>query len=239
VAGVEGARRARGTVVIIDVLRAFTVSSYALSEGAVDCLLVGTIGEALELQRAIPGSLVSAEVDGLPVPGVPISNSPSQVLQAELAGRTLVQRTSAGTQCALAAAASADYMLVAALTVAAATVRHLLWLRANEVTLVASGASDGHLEDRACADYLEALLTGAEVRLEDLLGPLRVSERFRQIAAGEVPGFPPHDLQLALSYADRFDFAMEAEPWRGSEAAAEPPPLRVRRVQLPAAAPPP
>ncbi len=47
--GIEGARRARGTVVVIDVLRSFTVSAYALAGGARECRLVKTVAEARAL----------------------------------------------------------------------------------------------------------------------------------------------------------------------------------------------
>ena len=62
--GLEGARHATGLVVVIDVLRAFTVSACALSSGARECRLVGTVEEALALQERIPGSAVSAEKIG-------------------------------------------------------------------------------------------------------------------------------------------------------------------------------
>ena len=50
--GLEGARHARGVVVVIDVLRSFTVSAYALEGGARECLLVSTVQEARRLMRA-------------------------------------------------------------------------------------------------------------------------------------------------------------------------------------------
>ncbi|TMF02894.1 MAG: 2-phosphosulfolactate phosphatase, partial [Chloroflexi bacterium] len=62
-----------GVVVVIDVLRAFTVSAYALAGGARECLLVGTVDEARALAAATPGAIISAEVDTLPVAGIPIS----------------------------------------------------------------------------------------------------------------------------------------------------------------------
>ena len=63
--GVEGARHARGTVVVIDVLRSFTVSAYALAGGARECRLVRTVAEARALAAATPGSVVCAEEDAL------------------------------------------------------------------------------------------------------------------------------------------------------------------------------
>jgi 2-phosphosulfolactate phosphatase len=204
--GLEGARAARGTVVVIDVLRAFTVSAYALAEGATECRLVGEVPEALELAARLPGAVVSAEVEGLPVPGIPISNSPTMVRSAGLRGRILVQRTSSGTQCMLAAV-GADRRLAASLVVSAATARALRAAAPALVTLVDSGADRGHPEDQACARYLEALLCERPVDLEFLLQPLRRSERYRELLSGRWPGFPASDLQLALE-ADRFGFSM-------------------------------
>ncbi len=203
-AGVDGARRALGVVVIIDVLRAFTVSAYALARGARECRLTTEVDEALRLAAQIPGSLISAEVDGLPIAGIPISNSPTQITQTDLEGITLIQRTSAGTQC-VGAAVEADRVLAASLVVAAATARHVAALGAGTVTLVASRPD--HAEDPACAAYLEALLEGGHPDPARLLRPLRRTKRYRGLAAGETPGFPPTDLGLCL-VADRFDFAM-------------------------------
>src|SRR3989442_15818115 len=118
--GIEGARKARGTVVVIDVLRSFTVSAYALAGGARECRLVPTIAEAHVLHAATPGSLLSAEEAALPVPDIPISNSPTQIRAADLKGRILIQRSSAGTT-VMAAAENADDLLAAALASARAT----------------------------------------------------------------------------------------------------------------------
>lgn len=204
--GLEGARSARGTVVVIDVLRAFTVSAYALAGGAPECRLVGEVSEALALAGRLPGAVLSAEVEGLPVPGIEISNSPTMVQLSDLEGRVLVQRSSSGTQCMLAVA-GAERLFAASLVVVAATAKAVRAARPALVTLVASGADRGHPEDRACADYLEAILCGRRPDLQALLEPLRASERYQVFQSGRWPGFPPSDLALALT-ADRFDFSM-------------------------------
>ena len=51
VEGVDGARQARGVVVVIDVMRAFTTAAYAFGAGVVEIDLVTTVEEAL----ALPG----------------------------------------------------------------------------------------------------------------------------------------------------------------------------------------
>jgi 2-phosphosulfolactate phosphatase len=203
--GVDGARRARGTVVVIDVLRAFTVSAYALAGGASECLLVATVAEARALQAKMPGSLICAEEEALPVPGIPISNSPTQIRATGLKDRVLIQRSSAGTT-VISAVESAEELYAASLVVARATVEACLSRRPKTLTLVASA---DHPEDHACATYMEGLMRGEEPDIDLLLQPVRESERFQRAARGGWPGFPPSDLDLALA-PDRFDFAMPA-----------------------------
>jgi 2-phosphosulfolactate phosphatase len=217
-AGVSGARAASGVVVVIDVLRAFTVSAYALAGGATEVVYVADLERARAVAADIPGAVLCAEVDGLPVEGVPISNSPTMIAAADLAGRVLVQRSSAGVQ-SLAAATGATRLFAASLVVAAATAGRVLELEPEVVTLVESRPD--HPEDAACAAYLAALLQGRRPDLDELLGPLRASARYAELAAGGWPGFPATDLDLALAL-DRFDFALPVE--RGADGL-----LRVRR----------
>ena len=203
--GVDGARSAVGVVVVIDVLRAFTLSAYALAGGARECLLVGTVDEARAVAAATPGAVISAEVDTLPVEGIPISNSPTQIVEAEVRGRAVVQRTSAGTQ-AIRAVANAEAMYASSLVVARATAQACLLRRPQTVTLVASGDFP---EDHACARYIEALMRGENEDVSRLLEALISSDRYEKFARGDWPGFPKSDLDLALA-TDRFDFAMRA-----------------------------
>jgi 2-phosphosulfolactate phosphatase len=201
--GIDGARHARGTVVVIDVLRSFTVSAYALAGGARECLLVTTVAQARALAARIPGSLLSAEEGALPVEGIPISNSPTQIASAELRGRALIQRSSAGTQ-VTAAVQTEEGMFAASLVVASATVQACLLRRPATLTLIASA---DHPEDHACARYMAGLARGERPDIEQLLEPLRESERYARVSAGGWPGFPATDIELSLA-TDRFDFAM-------------------------------
>jgi 2-phosphosulfolactate phosphatase len=203
--GVDGARQARGVVVVIDVLRSFTVSAYALAGGARECLLVSTTAAARALHDKIPGSLICAEEDALPVPGIPISNSPTQIQAADVKGRVLVQRSSAGTT-VISAVETADELYAASLVVAKATAIACLSNQPQTVTLVASA---DHPEDHACSLYIEGLLRGEELDVDHLLQPLRDSDRFAKVVSGAWPGFPRTDLELSM-VPNRFDFAMPA-----------------------------
>src|SRR5438128_12583657 len=199
--GIEGAREARGTVVVIDVLRSFTVSAYALAGGARECRLVKTVAEARALAARIPGAVVCAEEDALPVEGIAISNSPTKIQETDLEDRILIQRSTAGTQ--VAAAVENGDMWAASLVVARSTVQACLLRKPETLTLIASA---DHPEDHACAAYMEAIVREEEPDLERLLQPLRESDRFRRAMSGKWPGCPATDLELALP-ADRLDFA--------------------------------
>ncbi len=201
--GVDGARAATGTVIVVDVLRSFTLSAYALAGGARECLLVRTVGEALELAASIPAAIVSAEENTRPVPGIAISNSPTQINGQDLRGRTLVQRSSAGTQ-AVCAIEHASSIYAASLVVARATAQACLLRRPSTVTLVASADFP---EDHACCSYIESFLRDEPPDLAKLLHPLFSSRRYREFASNTWPGFPKTDLDLSLQ-SDRFEFAM-------------------------------
>ncbi len=202
VTGLQGAEEARGTVVVIDVLRSFTVSAYALAGGARECRLVPTTAEARALAAALPDAVLCAEEGALPIEGIAISNSPTQIRDLDMRDRVLVQRSSAGTP--VVAAVRSDDIFAASLVVARATVQACLLSRPEVVTLIASA---DHPEDHACANYMEGLLLGEERDLDRLLEPLRTTERYRKVTAGAWPGFPPTDIELALA-ANRFSFAM-------------------------------
>jgi 2-phosphosulfolactate phosphatase len=169
---------------------------------------VATVEEARALAERL-GGVVSAEIEGLPVEGIAISNSPTMVRDADLRGRPLVQRSTSGVQ-SVVNATLANRLLAGSLVVASATARAILAAAPETVTLVATGTDRGHPEDRACAEYLAGLLGGGRPDLEELLAPLYRSERYRGLTEGGWPGFPASDLELALD-VDRFEFAMLVE----------------------------
>ncbi|MEP7188460.1 MAG: 2-phosphosulfolactate phosphatase, partial [Roseiflexaceae bacterium] len=129
---------ATGVVVAIDVIRAFTTAAFALATGARDIVPVGTVEQALELRTRFPDALLIGEVGGYPIDGFDFGNSPSAFLGQDLAGRRLIQRTSAGTQ-GLVLSLKAETLFAGSLVCAAATARALARSRPAAVTLVATG----------------------------------------------------------------------------------------------------
>ena len=196
------------TVVVIDVCRAFTTAAFALAGGVQRLYLVGTVEEGFNLREAIPGSLLAGEVNGLPVPGFDLWNSPAQFTGSNLAGKTLILRTSAGTQ-GVIRYQRAKALFAAGFATARATVRAVRLSHPEQVTFVVTGVKPGDAgsEDIACADYMQALLVEKQVAVEPYLrasrkwNPGRITQDAALLADLE------RDLALCLQ-ADRFNFAM-------------------------------
>jgi 2-phosphosulfolactate phosphatase len=199
---------ATGVVVAIDVIRAFTTAAFALAAGARDIVPVGTVEEALALRARFPGALLMGEVGGYPIDGFDYGNSPSALLGQDLAGRRIIQRTSAGTQ-GLVLSLKAETLFAGSLVCAAATARAIARCAPGSVTLVVTGAFPGRDgdEDIACADYLAALLHGESLDRAALVRRVRDSDAGRLFANPDDPVFPASDLDLCTD-VDRFDFAL-------------------------------
>ncbi len=154
---------AAGVVVAVDVCRAFTTAAYAFGAGAERILLADTAADALALRDRFPGALAMGEVDGLPVAGFDLWNAPSVLVDQDLRGKVLVQRTSAGTQ-GVVRATGAEHLFAGSFAVAGATARAIQKRAPRSVTFVITGAEPEDarfgIEDRACAEYMAALLRG-------------------------------------------------------------------------------
>lgn len=207
-ADLETCAAARGVVVAIDVLRAYTTAAYALAAGAGRLVLVSGVDEALALRRELPGALAMGEVDGIMPPGFDLGNSPAAIGDADVHGRTLVFRSTAGTQAAVRAADAAA-LFGASFVCAGATARAICALEPRRVTLVNTGYQPGCPadDDAACADYLAALLRGEKPDAAPFLLRARRSVAAQKFIDPVQPDFSPDDLELSLQ-VDRFDFAL-------------------------------
>lgn len=200
---------ASDTVVVIDVLRSFTSAAVMLARGAQAIYPVERIADATALFRQLDNVVsIGAVGGGDPVPGFDFGNSPSLLMQAELAGKQAVMTTAAGVR-GLQRFRHARQLYATSLVCAAATAEAIRAAGAGEVCFVITGEwvdRDGD-EDIACADYIEALLRGLPVAPEAFVQRVRQSDFGQRFTAGTWPNLPLADLDLAAR-ADIFDFAM-------------------------------
>jgi 2-phosphosulfolactate phosphatase len=205
---VEGARKARGVAVVIDVFRAFSVACYACARGAKRIIPVAEVDTALSLRREHPEYLVIGERGGKKVEGFDLGNSPTEISEADVRGRTLVQTTSAGTQ-GLTHATNADVVLTGSLVNAAAICRYIESLTPAHVSLVRMGkaAKERSAEDDLCAELLRARLGGSHHDVSDVRGRLRDSPAAKVFFDPQATWAPQADFDLCTD-VDRFGFVL-------------------------------
>lgn len=202
------AELAGGTVVVIDVLRAFTTAAFAFAQGVSKILPVSTVEEALALSAKMGGTQIMGEVNGFQPEAFHFSNSPGALQGQELRDKLLIQRTSAGTQ-GLVRAVRAESLFAASFVVAGATARALLQSQPERVSFVITGISEGRDgdEDLACAEYIAELLRGKDPDPEPYLARVSTSTVGREFASGSLGYLLQDDIRLCLDL-DRFGFAM-------------------------------
>jgi 2-phosphosulfolactate phosphatase len=143
--------------------------------------------------------------------GFHLSNSPVEAFTADLDGRPLVQRTSAGVQGVLAAR-HADRLFAASLVVASATAAAVEAAGLGPPTYVITGRfEDGSSEgedDLLAAALIERARTGTPLDAEATATALAATpEAARTLAVGD-GHVHPDDIAYAAA-VDRFAFAME------------------------------
>ncbi|WP_329595225.1 2-phosphosulfolactate phosphatase [Streptomyces sp. NBC_01005] len=192
--------------VVVDVMRAFTVAAWAFSQGAEKVVLAESLDEALVLKARHPDWV--AIKDGPSAPGFDTVNSPGLLRSIDLDGRTVVQKTTAGTVGALAVK-EASLVLCASFVVAEATARLLRIRECDGVTFVITGEDGRADEDLACAQYIARRATEAETDATEFLHRAGESRAAAELAQGVRQGVHPDDVALCLEL-DRFPFAMVA-----------------------------
>ena len=205
----EGARNARGVVVIIDVFRAFTTAAVAFQRGATKIALVAEVEEALALRAQGVGEICMGEVDGIRPDGFDLGNSPYEMTQADVAGKTLIQSTRAGTV-GMSAAVNADSIYAGSLAIAKATTDAILRDAPELVTIVAMGAEARvHAdEDEQCALYMRNLLQGRQPDRDAVRALILAGAEAQKYADPQQPQFHPQDRDMALRI-DSVPFAVK------------------------------
>ncbi|WP_323182633.1 2-phosphosulfolactate phosphatase [Streptomyces sp. NBC_00094] len=204
--GITQLVEAPSVAVVVDVMRAFTVAAWAFARGAERIVLAESLDEALALKARHPDWV--ALKDGPAAPGFDLVNSPGLLRSADLGGRTVVQKTTAGTVGALAVK-EASLVLCAGFVVAEATARLLRTSGSDGVTFVVTGEDGQADEDLACAHYIARRATEDGTDAAEFVRRAAESRAAAELAQGVRQGVHPDDVALCLE-VDRFPFAMVA-----------------------------
>ena len=162
------------TAVVIDVLRATSVITTALENGAREVIPVKTVDEAQNLyaQCDTAKTLRGGERNALKIEGFDLSNSPLEYKKKVVEGKSLILTTTNGTN-AINNIIGADEVVLACFRNGAAVVEHIVGLSHRgscDIAIVCAGTeSHFSLDDGLCAGMIiELLKQRTEVETDDL-----------------------------------------------------------------------
>lgn len=151
-------------VFVIDILRATTAMCAALSNGARAIIPVSSTEEALRLAQTIASDdvLLAGERKCARIPGFHLGNSPLEMTERAVRGKTLVVTTSNGTKALLACQGAGSVYPTAAANLSLAAERGREALGSNQdILIVCAGRNGGFaLDDAYCAGRLAAAILG-------------------------------------------------------------------------------
>jgi len=208
---VEGAKKAKGVAVIIDVFRAFTTACYAYDSGAERFIATSSPERAFNLRKNYRHSVLTGERDEKKIEGFDFGNSPTEIIKSDLQGMTVIQTTTAGTT-GLVNAEEADIVVTASIVNAGAVIRYLKAIDPPHVSLVAMGyrATLSASEDLLCAEMIKAGLGNNPIDFQSAINDLRHGAGKRFFDPANINFSPPTDFFLC-TMKDRFDFILKAE----------------------------
>jgi len=210
---IDGAKKATGTTVVIDVFRAFSVEAYCFFMGVEKIIPVGDVKLAYELKEKNPDYVLIGERHGKILPGFDCGNSPSDLVKLDLMDKTVIHTTSAGTQ-GIANAVNADVILGGSLVNAKATAEYIQKSGAENVSLVCMGleAQSETEEDNLCAYYIKNLLEKKDINIDDEIENLKYTSGAKFFDKEQNDVFPTGDFFMCTEL-DKFDFAVEYQIW--------------------------
>jgi 2-phosphosulfolactate phosphatase len=208
---IEGARKAEGLAVVIDVFRAFTTAAHVMANGAKRILPVGTVEEAFELRKLHPEWVLIGEEEGKKVEGFDYGNSPYDISVINFSGKTIVQRTGAGTQ-GVVNARKADTILLGSFVMAGAIIKYIQKNRPDIVSMIAMGdrGVSPNIEDESCAEYIVEGLRGHSPNYGEIKRRISKDPSGRKFFDSARLWFRENDFHLALEL-DRFNFVLLVE----------------------------
>jgi len=207
----DGAKAARGLTVIIDVFRAFSTACYAFEGGIVKSYPVGDIEIAYQLKKKNPDYILVGERNEKKPPGFDFGNSPSQLLNGKLVGKTMVHSTSSGTQ-GIANATNADEIITGSFVNAGAIIRYIQQKKPKTVSLVCMGYACQYPtdEDTLCAEFIKNELEQNPNNFTEMVEIMRTGSGARFFDPAKQSWSPEKDFELCLNL-NRFDFVLKVE----------------------------
>lgn len=204
----EGARRAKGTTVVIDVFRAFSTACYLVAAGAEKIYPVEQVEEALVLKELIPEAILLGERGEKKVEGFNFGNSPTHIFLEDFTGKKIIMTTSSGTK-GLMNATGASEILTGSFVNAGAIISYLKKSQPEIVSLVCMGYEGQRptQEDTFLAEYIRDRIMDKQTDFGEMKEILRTGDGARLLDPANSAWSPAQDFELCLDL-DKFGFIL-------------------------------
>lgn len=200
--GIEGAKEAKGIVVIVDIYRAGSVAAYALGQGVKHIIPVATKEEAFSHLKENSKYLLIGEEQGAIIEGFHFGNSPHELSKVDIKDKVLVHRSSQGTQ-GLVNASLSEELIFGSFPTISATASYILGKKPKMVSIVAMDGKGS--EDGLYTKYLKDLLLGKNLDKEYIKSYIKNHKVSKRFLVRNLIEFPIEDIEYCLDL-DRFNF---------------------------------
>ncbi|WP_445344106.1 2-phosphosulfolactate phosphatase family protein [Clostridium septicum] len=150
------------TVVVIDMLRATSVITTALANGAKKVIPLLTVEEAFDMKEKLNGLgeevLLGGERRALKIEGFDFTNSPLEYTESKVKDKNIIITTTNGTR-AIALSLNAESILVGAMINAKAIVNKVKEINKDVVFINAGTNGEFSMDDFICSGYMINILS--------------------------------------------------------------------------------
>jgi 2-phosphosulfolactate phosphatase len=207
----EGAKKAKGVCVVIDVFRACSVMYYVARQNPAQMIISYNYDEIQVLKNQNPGAIVIGKNHKPPDDLFNVYNSPLHVLHTNMSDKSVIIHSEGGVN-SMIAANSADEVIAGGFVNAQAIANYMNSKSINYVTLVCTGILGRELaiEDNLCAEYIISLINKHEFDFENAVSQIRKTAGTKFLEGDQY--YPPDDFDLCMDL-NKFDFILKREKY--------------------------
>ena len=195
--GINGAKKAKETAVIIDVFRASSTIIACLHNESKKIIPVESVEKAFLLKEKYPSWILVGERNGKKIDGFDYGNSPSTMASLYLKDKTIILSTSSGTK-GIINAENTDECLIASFTNISKVISYLREKNKEKISIIPMGlnATTPAIEDDLCAEYILKSLQNKHIEYPKMIKQIKQSKGYQRLQRLKQHQDMPYCLQI-------------------------------------------
>jgi len=201
--------QAKGLVIVIDVLRAFSTTCYIVNNNAKYIIPVETREQAFDLKNKNSDYILIGERHGKPIEGFDYNNSPSQIEKVDFTDKIIIMTTTAGTK-GIINVKYADEILTGSFVNSEATIKYIEQKNPTVVSFVCTDSSYYNNEDYLYASYIKSHLEKRPLNFLDIKNSLLNHPCTYGFIKEPITEHSRQDFKLCME-TNKFNFVIKAK----------------------------